>query len=161
MARKMQIEWKHDVEQLELAYRNAKSIQDRQRLQALKLIRQGKTMKDAAEIVGVHYRTVQTWIAWYRQGSMENILSRKHGGSRIRQRRLTAEQEAALKQKADAGEISRIEDGVVWARETYQVNYTYWGMRHVFGRLKLKLKVPRPRNPKASETEQVAWKKGG
>jgi hypothetical protein len=34
-------------------------------------------------------------------------------------------------------------------------------MRHVFARLKLKKKVPRPKSPQASDEEQTAWKKGG
>ena len=161
MARKLEIEWRDDIETLEKAYRTTKDTQDRQRLQAFWLIRQGKAMAETAEVLGVHYRTVQEWVSWYRQGGIEALLSHRHGGSRVHSRRLSDEQEAELKQKADAGEIHRIEDGVTWAQENHQVDYTYWGMRHVFARLKLRLKVPRPRNPKASEAEQEAWKKGG
>lgn len=40
------------------------------------------------------------------------------------------------------------------------MQYTYEGMRHVFGRLGLRKRVPRPRNPKARAEEQTAWKKG-
>ena len=161
MARKLQIEWQDDVETLGAAYRAAKDTQDRQRLQALWLIRQGKPMAETAEVLGVHYRTVQEWVSWYRQGGIDALLKHRHGGSRIHPRRLSDEQEAELKRKADAGEIHRIEDGVQWAQENHQVGYTYWGMRHVFVRLGLRQKVPRPRNPKASEADQEAWKKGG
>lgn len=161
MARKLQIEWQDDAEALGAAYRAAKDTQSRQRLQALWLIRQGKPMTETAKIVGVHYRTVQEWVSWYRQGGIEAFLARRHGGSRVHSRRLSAEQEAELKENADAGEIHRIEDGVRWAQENHQVDYTYWGMRHVFARLGLRQKVPRPRNPKASEADQEAWKKGG
>jgi transposase len=161
MARKLQIDWQDDAETLNTAYRTAKDKQDRQRLHALWLIRQGKSMAETAELLDVHYRTIQKWISWYRQGGTEAILAHRHGGSRHYQRRLSAEQEAELKAKADAGEIHRIEDGVQWAKEQHQVDYTYWGMRHVFARLGLRLKVPRPRNPKASDADQEAWKKGG
>lgn len=161
MARKLQIEWQDDAETLGTAYRRQKDSQDRQRLHALWLLRQGKTMAETAEVLGVHYRTVQEWVSWYRQGGIEAVLTHRHGGSRIHSRRLSDEQEAELKQKADAGEIHRIADGVVWAQEAHQVEYTYWGMRRVFARLGLRQKVPRPRNPKASATEQEAWKKGG
>ncbi len=82
-------------------------------------------------------------------------------GERERERRLNAEQEAELKAKADAGEIRRIADGVRWVQETHQVQYTYWGMRHVFSRLRLRLKVRRPHNAKASEHEQADLEKGG
>jgi transposase len=112
-------------------------------------------------IVGVHYRTLQEWIAWYRQGGIDEVVAHRHGGHSAQERRLRAEQEAELKRKADAGEIRSIADGVKWAQESHQVTYSYWGMRHVFHRLQLKLKVPRPRNPKASAQEQETWKKGG
>jgi len=161
MARKLEIEWQDDVEPLGTAYRTAKDTQDRQRLQALWLIRQGKTMAETAEVLGVHYRTVQEWVSWYRQGGMDALLTHRHGGRRIHGRRLSDEQEAELKQTADAGEIHRIEDGVTWAQETHQVDDTSWGMRQVFARLGLRQQLPRPRNPKASEADQEAWKKGG
>jgi transposase len=161
MARKLKIDWQDEVETLGKAYRKAKDTQDRQRLQALWLIRQEKSMVETAAIVGVHPRTVQEWVAWYRRGGTEAVLAHRHGGRRDHARRLSAEQEAELKQKADAGEIHRIEDGVVWAQERHQVEYSYWGMRHVFARLGLRRKVPRPRNPQASDAEQEAWQKGG
>ena len=161
MARKMQIEWQEDIEMLRAAYRTAKDGQGRQRMHAILLLRQGKTVAETAELLVVHYRTVQEWVSWYRQGGIEAVLSHRHGGSRSHARRLNKAQEAELKQKADAGEIHRIEDGVQWAQQTHQVGYTYWGMRHVFARLGLRQKVPRPRNPKASAVEQEAWKKGG
>ena len=161
MARQLQIEWQDDVESLGAAYRAAKDGQNKLRLHGLWLLRQGKSMTETANILGVHYRTLQEWVAWYREGGIEAILAHRHGGSRHHQRRLSPEQEAELKAKADAGEIHRIEDGVQWAQECHQVGYTYWGMRHVFARLGLRLKVPRPRNPKASEADQEAWKKGG
>lgn len=160
MARKLQIEWRENAATLGHAYRSERDTQNRQRLHALWLLRQGKPMAETADVLGVHYRTVQEWVSWYRQGGIEAVRSHRHGGSRHHTRWLSAAQEAELKQKADAGEIHRIEDGVRWAREDHQVEYTYWGMRHVFARLGLRPKVPRPRNPKASDTEQEAWKKG-
>ena len=52
-------------------------------------------------------------------------------------------------------------DAITWRREQDGVTSTYWGMRHVFARLRLKKTVPRPQNPKASEGEQAAWKNKG
>lgn len=161
MARKLQIEWKESIETLRAAYRKAKDGQDRQRLHAILLIRQGKSIAETAELLAVHYRTVQEWVSWYRQGGIEAVLAHRHGGSRNHSRWLSDKQAAELKQKADAGEIRRIEEGVQWAQENHQVGYTYWGMRHVFVRLGLRQKVPRPRNPKTSAVAQEAWKKGG
>jgi transposase len=157
----LQMEWEDEEETLRTAYRTAKDGQNRQHLHAILLIRQGKSIAETATILGVHYRTVQEWVSWYRQGGIEAVVSHRHGGRRSHARRLSQAQEAELKQKADAGEMHRIEDGVHWAQANHQVEYTYWGMRHVFARLGLRQKVPRPRNPKASAVEQAAWKKGG
>jgi transposase len=100
-------------------------------------------------------------VAWYRQGGVAEVLGHRHGGHGGQARRLTPEQEAALKAKAAAGEIRTIHQAVAWAKHTYQVEYSYWGMRWVFERLGLKAKVPRPQSPQASLPQQEAWKRGG
>jgi len=161
MAQKAQIEWQEDEQTLYQLYRQEKDYQNRTRLHALWLVRQGRTMKEAAQLVGVHHRTVQEWVSWYRQGDIAEVLSHRHGGHSGPKRRLTPEQEAELKAQAEAGELRTIWDGVAWAKQTQNVTYTYWGMRWVFERLDLRKKVPRSISPKASAEEQEAWKKGG
>lgn len=160
MAR-LEIEWQDSMESLKERYQAERNVQKRRRLHALWLLRQGRTLAEVCEIIGIHYRTLQEWVSWYRQGGLDEVVSHPHGGHSAQERRLRVEQEAELKGKADAGEIRSIADGVKWAQESHQVTYSYWGMRHVFARLHLKLKVPRPLNPKASADEQEAWKKGG
>ena len=66
-----------------------------------------------------------------------------------------------MKAKAAEGAFRTIHDAVRWVRETFGVEYTYWGMRSLFNRLKIKRKVPRPRAVKADPEAQAAWKKGG
>lgn len=158
---RLQVEWQEDEASLKELYQQEKDYQNRTRLQTLWYLRRGRTIGETAELVGVHYRTVQEWVAWYRQGGVAEVLSHRHGGSRAQARRLTVAQEAELKGLAEAGKIRTIWDGVHWAEEKHGVVYTYWGMRGVFYRLKLGKKVPRPRNPKASAVQQELWKKGG
>jgi transposase len=160
MAQRLPIEWQEDEQTLQEFYKREKDPQNRTRLHALWLLRQGRTVQAVALLVGVHYRTVQEWIAWYRQGGVVAVLAHRHGGHAGPKRRLTPEQEAELKAKATVGEIRTIGDGVAWAKQRHQVEYTYWGMRWVFDRLALKKKVPRPRSPRASAAQQEAWKKG-
>lgn len=158
---RLQVEWQEDGATLKRLYQREKDHQNRMRLQALWYLRQGRTIGETAELVGVHYRTVQDWVGWYRQGGVEEVLSHRQGGARPVGRRLTEEQEAELKALAEAGQIRTIWDGVHWAEKEQGVAYTYWGMRWVFARLGLRKKVPRQRNPKASAEQQEAWKKGG
>jgi transposase len=161
MAKRLQIEWQEDEATLKQCYLDEKDAQNRTRLQALWQLRRGRTTREVAELVGKHPRTIQDWIAWYRQGGLEEVLRHRHGGHGGKQSRLTTEQMEALKAAASAGQVRCIQDGVRWAQEECGVNYTYWGMRGVFARLELRKKVPRPRNPKASVEQQEAWKKGG
>jgi len=160
MAR-LRVAWREDAATLKRWYRQEKDHQKRTRLLALWHLRQGRTIREAAEWVGVHPRTVQKWVVWYRQGGVEEVLRHRHGGQRPHPVRLTEEQQAELKALAEAGEIRTIWDGVRWAQEKWKVAYTYWGMRWVFRRLGLRKKVPRPRHAQASVAEQEAWKKGG
>jgi len=161
MALRLQIEWQEDEATLKRRYLDEKDPQNRTRLQALWQLRRGRTTREVADVVGKHPRTVQDWIAWYRQGGLEEVLRHRHGGHGGKSSRLTTAQMDELKAAASAGQVRCIQDGVQWAQEQHGVSYTYWGMRGVFARLELRKKVPRPRNPKASAEQQEAWKKGG
>jgi transposase len=161
MAQRLQVEWQETEATLKNRYLDEKDAQNRTRLQALWQLRQGRTIGEVAELVGKHPRTIQDWVAWYRQGGLESVLHHRHGGHGGKQPRLSAEQAQALEAAASAGQVRCIQDGVQWVQEQYGVTYTYWGMRSVFARLLLRKKVPRPRNPQASAEQQDAWKKGG
>jgi transposase len=160
MAQRLRVEWQEDEDTLKKRYLDGKDAQDRTRLQALWQLRRGRTIEQVADLVGKHPRTIQDWVAWYRQGGLDGVLHHRHGGHGGKQPRLSAEQESALGAEASAGQVPCIQDGVQWVREQYGVTYTYWGMRAVFARLGLRKKVPRPRNPQASAEQQEAWKKG-
>jgi transposase len=158
--RRLQIAWQEDEQTLYNLYRKEKDPQRRTRLHALWLLRRGHSLQETARIVGVHYRTLQRWVAWYRRGGLNEVLGRRHGGQGGRKSRLTPQEEARLKELACRGEIRTIWDGVNWAKQTCGVPYTYWGMRWVFARLHLRKKVPRPIAPQASLEAQEGWKKG-
>lgn len=160
MARKLKIEWQEDANELKELYQKEKDSHKRTRLQALWLVRTGNPMSTVAPIIGVHYRTVQEWIAWYRTGGLVEVLKHKRGGHGGAKSRLTEVQETELVTRSKAGEIHSVWDGVEWAKNEHQVSYTYWGMRSVFQRLDLTKKVPRPKSPKASAEDQETWKKG-
>jgi transposase len=154
------VEWQEDADELKKLYQAKKDHQDRTRLQALWFLRQGRTGGVVAELVGKHPRTIQDWIAWYGQGGVAEVLRHRDGRHTGSASRLTTEQGNDLKALAEKGELRTVGDGVQWDKEQ-GVTHTYWGMRHVFQRLKLEKMVPRPRNPKASAREQEARKKGG
>lgn len=160
MGRRLEIDWQDSAPALRERYRKATDHQDRTRLHALWLLREGRAISDVAKTVGVCYESVRRWIEWYRGGGLAEVLSRRHGGNGGPKRRLSEEQERQLRRKAERGELSTVWDGVEWARTEAGVAYSYWGMRHVFERLELKKKVPRQQAPEAHPEAQEAWKKG-
>ena len=161
MARSLSIIWHEEADQLEALYKSEKEPQRRTRLHALWLVRLGPTVQSVAPLVGIHVRTIQQWLAWYRQDGLAQVLAPRHEGHGGRPARLSAAEENQLKTWAEAGQIGSIWDGVEWAQAQCGVAYTYWGMRKIFARLGLKKKTPRPCAPQASEADQDAWKKGG
>mgnify|MGYP002761297334 CR=1 FL=1 len=161
MGRRLRIDWEDTEQSLHDRYQQATDHQDRTRLQALWLLRKGRSLSDVSSVVGKCYETVRRWTEWYRSGGLEEVLSRRHGGSGGREPKLSEEEEQALIEKAREGELRTIWDGVEWARSEADTEYSYWGMRHVFDRLDLKKKVPRRQSPDADPEQQEAWKKGG
>jgi transposase len=159
--RPFEIDWKDDEQTLYELYKKERDWQDRRRLQALWLLRKGRKLAEVAEIVGVHYRTVQEWVKWYRQGGLEEVRGHRLGAAGGAKARLEGEELEKLKAKVEQGEFKTIWEAVKWVKDEFKVEYSYWGMRWVFKRLKLKKKVPRPQNPKASVEKQQAWKESG
>ncbi len=129
------------------------------RLHARWQLRRGCSLTEVATLIGVTYRTVPPWVAWYRQGGRAEVTRHQQGGGAPA--RVTVEPRQALNAQVDTGVFRTPWDAIPWIREQDGVAYTYWGMRHVFARLRLKKQMPRPQNPKASEGEHAAWKKKG
>ena len=64
MGRPLRIGWSPEdtPEALKAAYQSERDIDLRTRLHGLWLVRSGWQLGEAATAVGVHYRTVQTWV---------------------------------------------------------------------------------------------------
>ncbi len=95
MGRCLRIEWKHSEAQLKKAYLAQKRPLPRTRLHFLWLVRRGKSLAEAAEIVGHPYGSAKRWLRYYRQGGLEAVESRR-GVGKGRAWRLTPEQRAAV-----------------------------------------------------------------
>ena len=74
-------------------------IQQHNRDTAIRLFHEGRSRKDIASFVGVHYMTVCKWIDAFKKAGKTGIVIGKRGRSEGTKRKLTAAQEAALKQK--------------------------------------------------------------
>lgn len=159
--RAFQVEWKEDGETLRQRFQQERDRQRRTRLQALWQLRVGKRLGEVSQLVGVSYRTLQRWIAWYRQGGVDAVLRRVPGhGAPGRPAQLTAAQQEELKARADSGAFRTVHGAVAWMQQSWGVAYRYQGAYSLLRRLQIKCKVPRPQSEKASPAAQEAWKRG-
>jgi len=145
---------------LRTAYRAEQRADVRQRLHALWLLRSGERRLGAVTtVLGVDYRSVQRWVAWYRDGGLEEVQSH-HAGGYGQTPRLTEEQQEQLATEVETGRFRNAVAIRAWVAETFGVTYAEGGMYSLLERLRCKPKVPRPLHEKANLAEQEAWKKG-
>ena len=126
--RPFQVAWEEDEQTLYELYKAEKDGEQRQRLQALWLLRKGKKLQEVSEIVGVAYRTVQEWVRWYRQGGLEKVKRHRRGSSGGVKCWLSQEQLAALKAALVKGKFKTIGEAITWVTKSWGITYTYWGM---------------------------------
>lgn len=160
MARPFHVVWQEDAATLHSLYQQEHDGPLRSRLHALWLLRQGRSLQETATTVGVAYRTVQQWLAWYRTGGVMAVRRHRKGG-RGQRARLSAEQQAQLLAHIATGACYTAQDAISWLAVQFGVTYTVSGMYDLLRRQGVRPKVPRPFNPKSSPERQAAWKKGG
>lgn len=142
------------------AYRAEQRVDVRQRLQALWLLRSGdRKLDEVAAVVGVHDRSVQYWVAWYRGGGLAAVRRHRSGGDG-QTSRLTPEHQEQLAQEVETGRVHNATAIRAWVAETFGVRYTEGGMYSLLERLRCGPKVPRPLHEKANLADQEAWKRG-
>ena len=148
------------VEALQGRYRRERRVDVRPRLHGLWLVRQGQTTRQVAQVLGVHERTVQRWLAWYRAGGLAAVESR-HAGSQGAPSFLTPEQKTELVDEVATGRFRTAAEIRRWVQEQWGVSYTEGGMYALLQRLRCAPKVPRPVHEQADHLAQARWKKGG
>jgi transposase len=158
--RRLVIDWQEDEVTLWQRYRSEPDPEVRTRWHALWLLRQGHSATETAALVGVHRRSVQRWLSWYRQGGLAAVAQHRQGGRQGRTAYLTAAQQARLEEETARGTIRTVGEAVRWVEQQCGVAYTAWGMRSLLHRLEIRKKVPRPLAAKADLDAQEAWKRG-
>ena len=146
---------------LKAAYEAERDIELRTRVHGLWLLRSGWRLASVAAAVGVHYRTVQRWVGWYREGGLANVISHKMGG-KGQQPYLSDQAQEELAKEVSTGRFRTAGEIRDWITERYGVTYKIGGIYTLMHRLRCGPKVPRPMHDKADpEQQQVSWKKGG
>lgn len=144
---------------MKAAYQDERDTAIRTRLHALWLLRSGWKLGPTAEAVGVHYRSVQRWIAWYREGGVPVVRDHQMGGTG-QAPFLTLEAQERVAAETATGRFRTAGEIRDWIAEQYTVTYTTAGVYSLLKRLRCAPKVPRPVHAKADRAAQEAWKKG-
>lgn len=148
-----------DAAALKAAYRAERDAELRPRLHALWLLRGGRRLGAVAEVLGVDYRSVQRWVAWYREGGLPAVRAHHMGG--VGQPPwLSPEQQEQTAREVATGRFPTAADIRGWVAQTFAVTYTEGGMYSLLGRLRCAPKVPRPLHEQADLQAQEEWKKG-
>lgn len=145
---------------LKAAYQAERDAAVRTRLHGLWLLHEGRSLGEVAEVVGVHYRTVQRWVAWYRTDGVAALRARKMGGTG-QAPFLTPEQEAAVAAEVETGRFGTGNEIRAWIAREFGVEYTLGGLYSLLERLGCSPRVPRPVHAKADPAAQEAFQKGG
>ena len=160
MGRQMEIEWQESEEELKQRYRRETHPQRRTRLQALWLLRQGMSMNQVSFLIGVHYRTLQRWTAWYREGGVEAVLQRVTGHHATGQpTKLTTSQTKALLGQVASGVYGNVREVIRWVEQHWGVRYTYQGMYSLLKRHRATLRQFRPQSVQINDGIEQKWKK--
>lgn len=158
--RRLRIDWQDDEASLRQRYRSEADAELRPRWQALWLLRQGRSATAVAAVVGVHRRSVQRWLGWYRQGGLAAVAQHRQGGRQGRTPYLMAAQQQQLVAETARGTMRTAGEAARWVAQQFGVRYTEWGMRSLLHRLQLGKQVPRPLAANADLAAQEAWQKG-
>ena len=160
--RPFEVSWAQEdtAEALKAAYQRERDRELRTRLHGLWLLRSGWRLSSVAAAVGVHYRTVQTWVGWYRKGGVAEVVSHKMGG-KGQEPYLTDEAEEQVADEVATGRFRTAGEIRDWIAEEYGVTYKMGGIYNLMHRLRCRSKVLRPAHAKADQEQQASWKRGG
>ncbi len=148
------------TEALKAAYQGERDPELRTRLHGLWLLRSGWRLSSVAAAVGVHYRTVQTWVGWYRKGGVAEVVLHRMGG-KGQEPFLTDEAQEQVASEVATGRFRTAGEIRDWIAEEYGVTYKMGCIYSLMHRLRCSPKVPRPMHVKADAEQQASWKKGG
>lgn len=149
MPKRVKVKSPATPEDIAAAYHQCTSPHDYSRLLALEMAQQGQwTLAEIAKALGKDRTTIVRWLKSYRQGGLQGLLARGHGG---RKPRLKTDDIEALKAELRKGVFKTANQIRNWLKER-GIGMTVWGVYYWLAKVKAKSKVPRKthkdQNPK-------------
>lgn len=144
------LDYRDEADEVVRLCRYEKEVWRKERLQTIKLfLETDKTDQEVADIVGRSRSRVQVWAKKFREGGIQSLLVRDHGGGR----------KGALSQEAKEAMIGKLREGAFrtakqfkrWLSQQHQIELSEKGVYYHLGKLGGRLKVPRPSHTKKDE----------
>lgn len=133
--RRMQIEWRESVEDLQVGWQAEPNPERRQRLQVLYQLRQGQPATQVSAQLGIPLRTVQQWMTWYRAGGLTELLRRIRGhGKQGRPVYLSSQQAQIVLGAVRAGHFATVDQVRNWIEAQWAICFSYSGLYSWLGR---------------------------
>jgi len=128
------------IDSLKAAHRRCKDKRLADRIKAVVLLGTGWTVVATAEALLLDEDTVSHYVRKYQQGGLETLLTMDHKGSLGK---LDSKQLKALDRHLEENIYTRVQDIVVYVKQTYGVFYTVQGMTDLLKRLNYVYKKPK------------------
>lgn len=128
----------------------------RVRVQLLRLLKSGHSLKEATALIGLSYRQSQRHIATYRQAGLEGML---HLNYTINAAKLQPEQIEQLKEVLKNSQMATQAQLQGYIEQEFGVHYSQGGISQLLARQGIKLKTGRPSNVRGDAQQQEEFKK--
>jgi putative transposase len=150
------------VSELKIIMQRQRTISNRQKVQALYLLKSGfsQSITDVAELLGVHRVTVQRWLKQYNAGGLSSLLKIRQSTGIPRVIPTAVIAGISKKISEESCEFKSYKQIVTWVKDNYQVSVKYQTLhKQVHYRMKAKLKVPRRCSNKKDVSAAIKFKK--
>ena len=157
MSKPIQLGDAASLESLDAAYKASQERHDRERLLAMRLAYQGsQTLEQIGSILKRGRATIARWVKSYREGGIQKLLHRGHGG---RKASLSHSDQEAVIAELYSGRWKRAKDIQIWLQEERCIDLKLGGVYYWLYKLKSSWKVPRPRHKDQDPDEVEAFRK--
>lgn len=157
MSKPIQVGDASSLESLDAAYKVSHERHDRERLLAIRLAHQGSdTLEQIGSIVKRGRATIARWVKAYRDGGVEKLLRRGHGG---RKASLSQWDQGAMIEELYSGRWKRARDIQMWLQKERGIDLKLGGVYYWLDKLKSSWKVPRPKHKDQDPGEVEAFQK--
>jgi len=143
-------------EAIEELYKSSEEKHDRERLLAVLMGYERKTLAEIGSSLRRGRATVARWIRAYREGGIKQLLNRGHGGGSPAS--LSESHQEALVDGLLSGQWKRAKDIQMWLQSDHGIDLKLGGVYYWLGKLKGSWKVPRPRHKDQDTKEAEQFK---